>query len=153
MSIVKFWQSMDTLHKVVLVAALASVFCTVCADCTVCKYYWPLSFKVRNPLAMLEPFDAAPAPPAPQVRLVLYTASWCPYCQKLEQSGEWDKTKQALAGTPIRVVKYDADADAEQVKAAAVDSFPTIVLYKDGNAAKYEGERTADSIVKFVQMQ
>lgn len=147
-SVAKFWAALDVMHKVFLFVALASIMCTIFTDCIVCKY-WPVTFNVRNPMRALEHFES----PAPAVSLVLYTASWCPHCQAFDASGEWEKTKQALAGTPIIVEKLDADADADKVKAAGVDSYPSIVFYKDGKSVKYEGERKADSIVKFVQMQ
>ena len=131
-SVARFWNAMDSLHKVFLVVALASILCTVCTDCVVCKY-WPVSFNVRNPLR--EGFDDAtltvpatvqiPATlPAPGVKLVLYKASWCPHCVSFESSGEWEKVKLALAGTPITVETLDADADADAVKAAGIDGFP-----------------------------
>lgn len=73
--------------------------------------------------------------------LVLY-APWCPFCQGMEAN--YEALAQELAGSHVRVAKYQADVDKEWAKAnAGLTTFPSIVFLPKGKSGfiKYPSER------------
>jgi thiol-disulfide isomerase/thioredoxin len=141
-----FWKKFTTLQKILLFALVATIVCSVWTDCAVCRRF-PLKLSLHNPLEGYQ--DAAQTPTS----LTIYTVPWCGYCKSFLASGEVEKLQQALAGTPILVTMVDAEQDKAAAKAAGVESFPTIQLVKQGKPVNYEGERTADSIMKWIALQ
>ena len=81
--------------------------------------------------------------------IVLFYAPWCGHCKKMMP--EWDKLAAKLQGDPsVEVVKVNSDEEVEKAKKEGVQTYPTIMMYKDGNKVPYKGERTAEAIEQFV---
>ena len=64
---------------------------------------------------------------------------------------EWNKLEQNMQGTQTEVNKVDCEANPEAAKQNNVDGFPTIILFKNGKAINYEGDRTMEEIKSFIQ--
>ncbi len=76
----------------------------------------------------------------------------CPYCVKSQ--AEWDKFKSDCMFKKIRPVDVNLDvpSDAQFARNFDVDGVPTIIkVSPDGNAEKYEGERTATAYMHWVE--
>ncbi|KAF5838025.1 5'-adenylylsulfate reductase [Dunaliella salina] len=72
---------------------------------------------------------------------VLY-APWCQFCQALEP--EYAALAQSMAGSQVRIAKYQADTDREYANAnLGLKTFPSIVYYPKGRSGyiKYPSER------------
>lgn len=74
----------------------------------------------------------------------LYYASWCPHCKHMLD--DWNALGSNVKGVAIR--KLEEKQNTEIV----VAGFPTII-YRDGNGGmeKYEGLRTTDAFLTFLQ--
>jgi adenylyl-sulfate reductase (glutathione) len=86
--------------------------------------------------------------------LVAY-APWCQFCQALEPA--YEELAARLAGSHVRVAKFQADGDADRPfaeKSLGLKTFPTIALLpksQPGKAIKYPVERRdADSLQMWV---
>merc|ERR1711977_802081 len=81
--------------------------------------------------------------------LVEFYAPWCGHCKQLAPI--WDKLGEKYKDhESIVIAKMDSTAnELEEVK---VQGFPTIKLFKKGDntAIDYNGERTLDGLVKFI---
>jgi protein disulfide-isomerase A6 len=82
--------------------------------------------------------------------IVLFYADWCGHCQTVKPT--WAKLK--TMNLPIRIV--DMNANNMDPKRYSIQGFPTIRYYPNGFDAnssyiQYEGNRSLESIVKFIQ--
>lgn len=84
--------------------------------------------------------------------LVFFHANWCGHCQSMK--GEWEKTKQGLAGSNIATLDLEDSKNPGLAKNNDVKGFPTIRLYKSGFPGQYKeyvGERTSNKLVEFAK--
>jgi adenylyl-sulfate reductase (glutathione) len=73
--------------------------------------------------------------------IVLY-APWCPFCQAMEAA--YTELGNQLAGSSVRVAKYQADVDKEFcTEKLGLKTFPTVVYLPKGREGfiKYPSER------------
>ena len=150
----KAWNRMSLLQKAFLVVAVLTVLCSICTDCVLCNH-WPVRLPLRR-----EGFQDAPDASqfqGPVVsggengapKIVLYYVPWCPHCKDVMP--EWNKLEQNMQGTNTQVSKVDCEANPQAAKEQDVNGFPTIILFKNGKAIQYEGERTMEEIQNFIQ--
>ncbi|CAL8461213.1 g744 [Coccomyxa elongata] len=133
---------MHPLQKIFVLLAIATIFCSIFTDCILCKK-WPLTFDatIRNPF---EGFDMGK-------QLILYKAEFCSHCKAMK--GEWEELKSMYQGSSTQVTTLDSETDADAVKAANIQAFPTIQLILNGNTLTYSGDRTADAIKSWADAQ
>jgi len=86
--------------------------------------------------------------------LVEFYAPWCGHCKHLEP--EYEKAANALAGNDkVALAKVDADKHKDLGGRFGVSGFPTLKFFPKGwthgSEIPYDGARTADSIVEWVQ--
>jgi len=79
--------------------------------------------------------------------LVEFYAPWCGHCKKL--APEWETAATELAGK-AKLVMVDATIEDSLGTKYAVQGYPTIKLFMDGEPSDYEGGRTAPEIVSYV---
>jgi thioredoxin-like negative regulator of GroEL len=99
---------------------------------------------------IVERFDDQGLADVDRPTLTLYYVEWCPF--SVQMMPEWNKLTQRLLGSQINVSKVDADASPGQAQAEGVRAFPTVLLTKNGATTTFEGERTADMMMRFVQL-
>ncbi len=108
---------------------------------------WVLA--LRGTKHIVERFDDQ-ATDVDRPSLTLYYVEWCPY--SVQMMPEWNKLTQRLLGSQIVVRKVDADASPGLAQSEGVRAFPTVLLTKNGATTTFEGERTADMMMRFVQL-
>lgn len=77
--------------------------------------------------------------------LVKFYAPWCGHCIHLVP--EWNKLYNQ---NKTNVIIANFDGTKQLPKEVSIEGFPTIILFKNGKQIPYEGERTADNILEFL---
>jgi protein disulfide-isomerase A1 len=74
----------------------------------------------------------------------------CGHCKNL--APEWAKAAKTLtaANSPITLAKLDATAAKDTASKYGIQGFPTIKFFRGGKDSEYNGGRTEDEIVKWV---
>ena len=68
------------------------------------------------------------------IKIVVFTASWCGYCQMQKP------ILKEIAQQNIWIGEVDSDKNQELVNKYNIAAFPTFVLFKDGSVlAKFSG--------------
>jgi len=79
-------------------------------------------------------------------------ADWCGHCTRFKP--EWDKFKEESAKNNVKAFALNVDDESNTafIEMNKVSSFPTIIVSKgSGEKVKYEGERTAEDLMKFIK--
>lgn len=87
---------------------------------------------------------SAPLLDSTKPSLTLYYAAWCPHCKKMLP--DWNALGSKVGGVVIRKLEEKQNTEYQ------VTGYPTII-YRDGNGGteKYEGPRTRQEIMNFLQ--
>ncbi len=80
--------------------------------------------------------------------LTLYFAPWCPHSQ--EVMTVWNQLQQTLLGSQLSTIKVDS-AETPDLVPPFVRAYPTIILTKNGRNLEFQGRRTLDNLLSFVQ--
>ena len=85
--------------------------------------------------------------------LVLFYADWCGHCQRLEPV--WDETTGKAKDKMVKrnvgqkdVDKKTAAENQEIMDQFNIQGFPTIMVFHNGKAVPYEGERTTEAFLQ-----
>lgn len=97
--------------------------------------------------------------PKPNVTVELFSAdNWCGYCIKFKP--EWEKFQSMTKDNEyITTAHYDEANKKEMDKVTTdkgyhIDGFPTLIItINDNSPIYYKGERTADTILGFIQQE
>jgi protein disulfide-isomerase/protein disulfide-isomerase A1 len=80
-------------------------------------------------------------------------ADWCGHCTRFKP--EWAKFKEEIAKSnnmKAFALNVDDESNTEFIEMNKVSSFPTVIVTKgSGEKVKYDGERTAEDLMKFVK--
>jgi len=83
------------------------------------------------------------------VTLVEFYASWCGHCKAFAPI--YEKVATALKEKGIPVARIDGAEESQVSEAERIEGFPTIRLYLSGEPISYEGERTLENVLAFVE--
>jgi thiol-disulfide isomerase/thioredoxin len=86
-----------------------------------------------------------------EARLVLYYAPWCPHCKTF--MAEWDNlgASQEVNGVNVVVEKIDCQENAGVAEQENIEGFPTVKLHSKNGSMEYNGARTADAVILWLQ--
>ena len=84
-------------------------------------------------------------------KIVFVYADWCGHCTRFKP--EWSKVEQECKSRNITTtaLNVDDEQNSEFISKYEVNSFPTLLVFKGSQFTKYEGDRTSDQIVNFVE--
>ena len=80
--------------------------------------------------------------------LTLYFAPWCPHSR--EVMSVWNELQQSLLGSQISTIKVDC-TETPALVPPFIRAFPTIVLARNGQNLEFQGRRTLDNLLSFIQ--
>ena len=94
-----------------------------------------VSPRAARPIAAVTPAPkpiVAPKPsPKPALRMLVFTATWCGYCQQQKP------LVAQIEATGVQVQRIDIDEQPEMARQFKVTAVPTYVFY-DGNGEPYQ---------------
>ena len=81
--------------------------------------------------------------------LIFYYVDWCGHCKNFKDT--WAKLEQneKLLKT-VNLEKINCEEQEDIAKEEGIEGFPTIKLYVDNKVLDYEGDRTEQSLINFV---
>jgi protein disulfide isomerase len=80
--------------------------------------------------------------------LVEFYAPWCGHCKKL--APEYEKAANKLKPQNIKLAKIDATEEKDLASKFNVKGFPTLIWFEEGKEMEYDGTRTSDGIIEWV---
>ncbi len=89
-----------------------------------------------------------------KIKVFNFNTSWCGWSRRFQP--EWDefskrvKSDPKLAHVDAFDIKCDDDKNESMCEKYQVPGYPFVVIEIDGKRTQYNGERTADALVKYV---
>lgn len=102
--------------------------------------------------------DVAPqaqggAPSGDKPAFVFFFAEWCP--NSTGMFGAWEEAAKTLSQEGVNVILLDDKKHHDEMQKMDIKGFPTLRLYPSGfpseQFVEYQGDRSAASLIKFVQ--
>jgi len=83
-----------------------------------------------------------------KLAVVLFYAPWCGHCKAF--APEYERIATALKEKGIPAGRIDGDANAEISEGVGLQGFPTIMVFVDGKHVIYDGARSKEGVLAFV---
>ncbi|KAF9057611.1 disulfide isomerase [Panaeolus papilionaceus] len=88
---------------------------------------------------------------AEPLMLVEFFAPWCGHCKAL--APHYEEAATALKDKGIKIAKVDCVDEADLCQSKGVQGYPTLKVYRNGEATEYAGPRKADGIISYMVKQ
>jgi len=86
--------------------------------------------------------------------LVIVKAAWCGHCKRALPEFERLVAASPMKlkdGSSVTIRMLDEKENKSEVEPLNVRGFPTILFFKDGTRLEYEGERTYNGVMSFLE--
>ncbi|UZJ53027.1 hypothetical protein CBS101457_002347 [Exobasidium rhododendri] len=83
--------------------------------------------------------------------LVEFYAPWCGHCQAL--GPQYSAAATTLKNESIKLAKVDCTAEEQLCGQYDVKGYPTLKVFRNGQASEYTGPRKTDGIISYMQKQ
>jgi len=82
----------------------------------------------------------------------MYYVDWCPHCKAVKPlfTDFMGSGTVQVNGKPVKCTMVNAETNPDAVKGLNVKGYPSFLLNKDGKLIEFNGERTADGFMSFL---
>jgi thiol-disulfide isomerase/thioredoxin len=143
----------------IILVAIVAILCII-----VFVYYKYMKPTLSPTYVSNKEFTDTDTTKKPIAHIMLFTASWCPYCKKLQDEGTFSRFKTENQGKVINNYELDIqeidcsnDQDSNiktKLDEYNVDGFPSIKLIKEGDppssAYDFDAKPSIDTLNKFI---
>jgi hypothetical protein len=90
-----------------------------------------------------------------KIRIFNFNTKWCDWSRKFQP--EWDNFTKSVQKNKnlVHITPYDIKCDEEQNKEMCnnyqIPGYPYVIIEKDNDQIPYTGERSAVSLLKFIE--
>ena len=92
----------------------------------------------------MEAFESLPT-------VTYYYLPTCGWCQKFSPTWEEFETAVQARQIPVTTRKVDGSEASEEVEKYSIQGFPHVQMVNGDKVSVFQGERTVDGLMKFVQ--
>jgi thioredoxin domain-containing protein 5 len=114
----------------------------------VLAFFFALSFAADSDVVVLTTDSFSQT--SSGIWLVEFYAPWCGHCKRLVPI--WEELATTAKGK-FNVAKVDCTVEKDVGTANGIRGFPTIKLFHDGKVSEFNGQRTVDAFVEFVEKE
>jgi len=83
-----------------------------------------------------------------KIAVVLFYAPWCGHCKAFK--AEYERIGTALKEKGVPAGRIDGDANSDISIGVGLEGFPTVYVFLEGRHVKYDGPRTKEGVLAFV---
>lgn len=83
--------------------------------------------------------------------ITLYYANWCGHCKTFKPI--WEKLTNIFEKNGIKYEAFEESENKDIIEKNGINSFPTIIIIKDGKKEEYAGQRTMEAILSYFGIQ